>query len=863
MAAVLDAMVPYVKNLIAGMVEEEVNMLLGVSGEITKLEDNTDSIKAFLVDAERRRITEQSVQRWVNKLKDAVYDATDILDLCQLKADKRRESEDGCMDEKAPSCCQSLLFCLRNPVFAHKIGSRIKELNQRLEDIRKGANQFNFSINFGSYQDRQMTSQTEHSSRKAMSELDESAIVGKNVENDMKLLIQELMMDDNNNNIKVVSISGMGGIGKTTLAQKIFKETTIQEHFKTKIWLSIGKHFDDAELLRSAIKHAGRDHGEERDMSLLARTLTDALSASKFLVVMDDIWSDKAWSNVLCVPIRNASGNKPGSRVLVTTRLKDLASKMGESFHQHHVSPLDKEDAWSLLKKQLTPNQVVGIEQLKNIGMDILEKCDGLPLAIKVIGGLLSTRYPSELEWKAVLESPAWSVGGLPEQLDNRLYLSYEDLSPQLKQCFLYCSLFPKGIEIIQNVVTRMWISEGFIQAMGASSSFHEGYGGLEDIANQYYRELINRNLIEPTAEHSITRYRCTMHDVVRSFAEHMTRDESLVVVDDKQASTTLRGGSSSMLVRRLSLGRISADWAVLQRQKSLRTLIIYCRVNLKSGDSLGSFSSLRVLYIWSANSLDRLVDSLSKLKHLRYLHLENTDVSRLPEDIHKMKFLLHIDLLNCKKLGHLPSSITKLVHLTSLVLNGTTISAVPKGFGGLSNLRSLVGFPVHVDDMDAGSSSSNSWCSLQELAPLSQLRDLTLDGLEKVPACWMAEKAMISSKAHLNYLELNYNSHSASKHMTAEPRGDQEEDNEKQQQQQEEVLEKLCPPTCIENLRVIGGYVGCHLPNWMCAPASAEFKSLRYSELEDLPCCTHLPDGLRCLPSLELLDVTNAPRWL
>ena len=139
MAAVLDAMVPYVKNLIAGMAEEEVNMLLGVSGEITKLEDNTESIKAFLADAERRRITEQSVQRWVNKLKDAMYDATDILDLCQLEADKRRESEDGCMDEKAPSCCQSLLFCLRNPVFAHKIGSRIKELNQRLDDIRKGA----------------------------------------------------------------------------------------------------------------------------------------------------------------------------------------------------------------------------------------------------------------------------------------------------------------------------------------------------------------------------------------------------------------------------------------------------------------------------------------------------------------------------------------------------------------------------------------------------------------------------------------------------------------------------------------------------------------------------------------------------
>ena len=254
--------------------------------------------------------------------------------------------------------------------------------------------------------------------------------------------------------------------------------------------------------------------------------------------------------------------------------------------------------------------------------MDILKKCDGLPLAIKMIGGVLSMRYPSELEWKAVLESLAWSVGGLPKQLDNRLYLSYEDLSPQLKQCFLYCSLFPKGTEIIRNVITSMWISEGFIQPLGASSSLHDGYGRLEDIAIQYYRELINRNLIEPTVEFSLTQYRCTMHDMVRSFAEHMTRNESLVVVDDKQASSALRAGGNSMLVRRLSLGWTvsEAEWTVLQMRKSLRTLIVHCRVNLKSGDSLGSFSSLRVLYIWSANNLDRLVDSLSKLKHLRYL---------------------------------------------------------------------------------------------------------------------------------------------------------------------------------------------------------------------------------------------------
>jgi hypothetical protein len=486
---------------------------------------------------------------------------------------------------------------------------------------------------------------------------------------------------------------------------------------------------------------------------------------------------------------------------------------------------------------------------LKDIGTQILKKCEGLPLGIKVVGGLLSTRYPSEREWNAVLSSSAWSLAGLPKELDNRIYLSYEDLSPQLKQCFLYCSLFPKGKLILQMVVTEMWISEGFIQPPDGSSSSNEH--GLEEIATEYYRELIKRNLIEPTKEYSITGYRCTMHDVVRSFAEYMAREESAVVVDDKQVATC--GGGGGMLVRRLSVGQTVSvvEWATLQRMKSLRTLIINSSIKFQSGgDSLlGSFSSLRVLYIWSADS-DRLVASLSNLKHLRYLHLEGTDVSRLPDDIQQMKFLQFIRLRNCEKLAHLPSSIVKLVHLRSLDITKSKVSVVPKRFGGLTNLRLLYGFPVHVDGMDHASGSS--WCSLQELAPLSQLRQLTLHGLEKVPASWMAEKAFISSKGRLSYLSLNYSSV-----------GGGELDQQRQQSvTQEEILEKLCPPTSsLENLTVKGGYAGRQLPNWMRAPASTvDFKSLRFLTLENLPRCTQLPDGLSCLPCLEGLVINDVP---
>jgi hypothetical protein len=125
-----------------------------------------------------------------------------------------------------------------------------------------------------------------------------------------------------------------------------------------KVWLSITQHFDETEMVKTAIEHAGGVHGGTQDKTILTRTLTNTLSTGRFLLVLDDVWSDKAWSHVLSDPIRKASQKQPGSWVLITTRFGDLALQMGASFYQHQVNPLDVEDAWSLLKKQLPPDQV-------------------------------------------------------------------------------------------------------------------------------------------------------------------------------------------------------------------------------------------------------------------------------------------------------------------------------------------------------------------------------------------------------------------------------------------------------------------------------------------------------------------------
>ena len=234
MAGVLDALASYIQNMLMEMARDEVHMLLGVSGEIEKMDIKLKDLKNFLVDADRRSITDQSVQAWVLELREAMYDATNILDICQLKAMERGPSHDA-------GCFNPLLFCMQNPIHAHKIGSRIKKLNQRLEDIKKRSLHFNF-INLNSYEDySRRAASSRPGSRETSGELDESSLVGENIEEDTRNLVEMLTSVElskcENNKILVFAIVGVGGIGKTTLAKKIFNHEIIQQEFTKKIWL--------------------------------------------------------------------------------------------------------------------------------------------------------------------------------------------------------------------------------------------------------------------------------------------------------------------------------------------------------------------------------------------------------------------------------------------------------------------------------------------------------------------------------------------------------------------------------------------------------------------------------------------------
>ncbi|VAI94314.1 unnamed protein product [Triticum turgidum subsp. durum] len=252
MAMVLDAFASYLADLLTQVDAEDLGMLIGTSDEIEKMGDKLHDLKNFLTDADRRNITDKSVQEWVGQLKRAIYEAADILDLCQLKVVESGTSHVnvGCFDplvfcmQSFRGCFNPLLLCMKNPSHAHDIGTRIKALNQRLDTIKEQSVAFGF-INLGSNEGH---SSNMHISRRGnpsheMSGPDRFSVVGEKIEEDTKSMVAQIMQAGNNvnNNIMVLAIVGVGGVGKTTLAQKVFNHKAIQGEFSKKIWLSIDK----------------------------------------------------------------------------------------------------------------------------------------------------------------------------------------------------------------------------------------------------------------------------------------------------------------------------------------------------------------------------------------------------------------------------------------------------------------------------------------------------------------------------------------------------------------------------------------------------------------------------------------------
>jgi Leucine-rich repeat (LRR) protein len=810
MAAILDSLVVSCTNKLQEMITEEAVLILGVKEELIELQRKMTQIQCVLNDAQERSTKESAVNNWLGELRDATYHADDIIDMARSEGGKLLAERP--LSSRESSKCGNVSFftCIPHVLKRHKIAVQIRDFNVKLEKISK----------LGEFLKLQnMQPKADVSTVKRTTNLVEPNLVGKETLHACKRLV-ELVLADKEKKAYKVGIVGTGGIGKTTLAQKIYNDQKLKGAFNKKAWICVSQKYSEVDLLKEVLRNFAVHHEQYETVGELSSKLAAAVKEKSFFLVLDDVWQPEVWANLLRVPLHAAETGV----ILLTTRHDTVARAIGVEY-VYRVNLMSADVGWELLWKSMNIDVEKDVENLRTMGLDIVQKCGGLPLAIKVAASVLATKKKTENEWRKFINRSAWSIGNLPAELRGALYLSYDDLPRQLKQCFLYLALYPEDTEIYRDDLIRLWIAEGFIEEQQSQL--------LEDKAEEYYYEMIYRNLLQPVPEwddHS----RFKMHDLLRQLAQHISGEESFC------------GDPQSLGVKTLSkLRRVSVvtdkDYIAFPNmdKEMIRARTLWnCCVNRPDVDNtiFKRLSCIRVLDM-TDTSIQTIPNCIGRLIHLRLLDLDGTCISCLPESIGSLINLQILNLQRCKALHILPLAIAQLKNLRRLGLDGTPINQVPKGIGRLEFLNDLEGFPLGGGG-DNGK-TQDGW-KLEELEHLSQLRGLHMIKLESTTP--YGTDSLLLGKKHLKALSLFCTK------RTDEPYSEEDVSNV------EKVFEQLIPPQNLEDL-LIGDFFGRRFPTWL---GTTHLSSVVYLKLIDCNLCVHLP-SIGQLPNLRYLKFVGA----
>ncbi|CAD6257532.1 unnamed protein product [Miscanthus lutarioriparius] len=470
---------------------------------------------------------------------------------------------------------------------------------------------------------------------------------------------------------KVVSIYGIGGQGKTTLAMEVYHKIT--EAFDCRAFVSVSQTPDMKRLLRDILSQISKSDFHQSQMletvEQLIRTVKECLKDKRYFILIDDIWSESAWDLVRsALPV-----NDNGSRIITTTRKKAIANKCctGIAAQMYEAKPLSDEDSQRLFFTRLFFSGDDCLPDLRKVSDDILKKCCGLPLAIISIAGLLANRSKTVEVWSNVLRSIAAAVDkdSPIDKMKRILLLSYFDLPHDLKSCLLYLSVFPEDYSIDCRQLILLWVAEGLIPGQDRET--------MEQRGRSYLNELINRSLVQPTkvGADGTTVKQCRVHDVILEFIVSKAVEDNFVTIWNGNGFSK---NYSSNKIRRLSIqkdisARAEEIAKTIKNAAHIRSINIFgfkLEMVHKHASVFLNSQVLRVLNIESVYDGCNLghVKSFGQLKYLGTSD-QYVGVPKLPKDIEKLQHLETLDLRQAE-LENLPASIMLLQKLVRLFVH-------------------------------------------------------------------------------------------------------------------------------------------------------------------------------------------------
>ncbi|CDP21406.1 unnamed protein product [Coffea canephora] len=703
------------------LANERIGKLFQFKEDLETLKGSVAMIQAVLADAEEKQTHDQAVRLWLQRLEAVVFDAENLLDELNYEALRRQ---------------------------------------LKLNKINKDANDFGL-IRF------QRESFPPSTTAKVTLNRETDSIAGHYVVGRAKdeTSLVEILLSLSEKAVSVIPILGMGGLGKTTLAQSVYKNSQVHSHFEKKIWVCVSDNFDVTRLLKMILESLTRRNVEMTSRDVIVQEIREQLVGKKYFLVLDDVWTENLtlWDDFFGSLLGLNATN--GNWCVVTTRKQQTASIVAT--HDPYVlGKLSDDDCWSILTKKAIAGGEIP-KQLHVMKKEIIKKCGGLPLVASVMGGLL--RMKRKEEWQLVLKNKLSNFSGDEDGVMEILKLSFDCLpSPSIKKCFAYCSIFPKDTMMKGDMLIELWMAEGLLQADVNNQMM------MEEIGMNCLRILLQSSLFEETRSYRETHY-YKMHDLVHDLAESMSKSTK-VINNIRYLAVDLSGGRED---REKLLERLSS---------ALRTLFV-------KGDLSG--------------------DMLMKLKNLYVLNLSHATTQELPITIGKLIHLRYVNLLS-SRIRILPDSLCKLYNLQTLALDSMYVKDLPKGMCNLISLRHLyfytfdekfqmpleMGRLTCLQTLEFFNVGREKGRQIEELGCLKNLKgSLSVRNLQLVKDRKTAEEANLFEKANLFRLILAW-----------ALAWDREGNN---YNYDKDVLDGLRPHPNLEEL-VIQHFMGDQFPRWL-----------------------------------------------
>lgn len=655
------------------LLHDEYKLQKGVKNQVQWLSNELESIYAFIgkvADVPWDGLDEQ-VKVWARQVREASYHMEDVLDTFLVRVEGGEPAD----PTRLKRAMKNMGKVFGKAKARHDIASAIQDIKKNLEEVAERRQKYRVDeIMF-----KHVVGTSNIDPRLTAMYKEVAQLIG--IDKSRDELLSMLMPFEPNHDaynkkiMKKVSIVGVGGLGKTTLAKAVYDKN--KSRYECGAFVSVGRELDLVKVFKDILFDLDKCkyqniHNDGRGDVLLIRELREFLENKRYLVVVDDVWEVKTWEIIKLALVENNCG----SRVITTTRKFDVAKEAGEVYK---LQPLSYDNS-----KKLFYTRICGVDekyhdsQLDEVSEKILKKCDGIPLAIIAMTSLLVGKRKDE--WSEVYNSI-----GFGHNEDNRdvedtmkiLSFSYYDLPSHLRTCLLYLSKYPEDYFYIdKDSLIWMWIAEGFVHGKQGTRLF--------ELGERYFNDLINRSLIQAVeSTHDGKVLGCRVHDMVLDLMRKFSNEENFIAVLDDSAE----GPSSPCIARRVAhqnrtTRHISSKAKVGEMAKVRSYTAFSCNVN--SLVLLSSFKLVRVLDIVGCSFKEGCyLEHVGNLHHLRYLGLRCENNLKLPKQIGNLKLLQTLDVSGSISL---PENILLLTQLVCLCCG----TEVPDGIGKLTSLEEL-----------------------------------------------------------------------------------------------------------------------------------------------------------------------------